>query len=117
MGDKRQSEALEHKAKEDEMRNAVLIEKQRRDQLQRMADAVLFLQGEGRQYIERIMERRKASKKGGKKKEGREEEGLIRPGARALRLLLGHSLPSHSDTLGVVRGASLSEARCKACSG
>merc|ERR1719506_988740 len=74
--EKRRAAAQEHKAKEDEMRNAVLIEKQRRDQLQRMADAVLFLQGEGRQYIERIMERRKASKKGGRKgKKGGKKKG------------------------------------------
>merc|ERR1719454_990376 len=34
---KRRTEVLEHKAKEDEMRNAVLIDKQRREQLQRNA--------------------------------------------------------------------------------
>lgn len=69
--DKRQSEALEHKAKEDEMRNAVLIDKQRRDQLQRMADAVIFLQEEGRRYMQRLQERnanKKGKKKAGKKK-------------------------------------------------
>mmetsp|Transcript_63679 Transcript_63679/g.136859 ORF Transcript_63679/g.136859 Transcript_63679/m.136859 type:complete len:386 (-) Transcript_63679:98-1255(-) len=70
--DKRSAEAEEHKAKEVEMRNAVLIEKQRRDQLQRMADAVLFIQEEGRKYMIRMAERKAASKgkkkKGGKKK-------------------------------------------------
>lgn len=71
--EKRTAEAEEHKAKENEMRNAVLIEKQRRDQLQRMADAVLFLQEEGRKYMERIALRKAAAKgkkgkKGGKKK-------------------------------------------------
>jgi hypothetical protein len=64
--DKRQNEAMEHKAKEDEMRNAVLIDKQRRDQLQRMEEAVMFLQEEGRRYIERI-QLRNAAKKGKKK--------------------------------------------------
>merc|ERR1719498_1449879 len=68
--DKRQSEAMEHKAKEDEMRNAVLIDKQRRDQLQRMAEAVMFLQEEGRRYIERI-QARNAAKKGKKGKKGK----------------------------------------------
>merc|ERR1719265_1740828 len=70
--DKRQSEALEHKAKEDEMRNAVLIDKQRRDQLQRMADAVLFLQLEGRKYMQRVVER-KAANKGKKGKKGKKK--------------------------------------------
>lgn len=68
--ERKRATMLEHKAKEDEMRNAVIIEKQRRDQLQRMADAVLLLQEEGRAYIDRIMERRKATKKGKKGKKG-----------------------------------------------
>lgn len=67
---KRNTEKLEHKAKEDEMRNAVLIDKQRREQLQRMADAVLFLQGEGRNYMQRVQER-KAAQKGKKGKKGK----------------------------------------------
>jgi len=68
LDEKRSVEALEHKAKEDEMRNAVLIDKQRREQLQRMAEAVLFLQEEGRRYMERIAARKAASKgKKGKK--------------------------------------------------
>jgi hypothetical protein len=70
--DKRATEAAEHKAKEDEMRNAVLIDKQRRDQLQRMADAVLFLQEEGRRYMERI-QARNAAKKGKKGKKGKKK--------------------------------------------
>jgi len=69
LDEKRHAEALEHKAKEDEMRNAVLIEKQRRDQLQRMADAVAFLQEEGRRYMERVQARNAAKK--GKKKKGK----------------------------------------------
>jgi hypothetical protein len=67
---KRRTEVLEHKAKEDEMRNAVLIDKQRREQLQRMADSVVFLQEEGRRYIERI-QARNAAKKGKKGKKGK----------------------------------------------
>merc|ERR1712050_393225 len=70
--DKRNAEAEEHKAKEAEMRNAVLIERQRREQLQRMADAVLFLQEEGRKYMERMAER-KAAMKGKKKKKGKKK--------------------------------------------
>lgn len=70
--EKRQFEALEHKAKEDEMRNAVLIDKQRRDQLQRMEEAVLFLQEEGRRYMERI-QARNAAKKGKKGKKGKKK--------------------------------------------
>lgn len=64
-------EALEHKRREDEMRNAVLVEKQQRDQLQRMADAVLFLQERGRDYMKRIAERRANAK--GKKKKGKKK--------------------------------------------
>jgi len=71
--DKRNAEAEEHKAKENEMRNAVLIEKQRRDQLQRMADAILFLQEEGRKYMIRCAER-KAAMKGKKKKGGKKKK-------------------------------------------
>merc|ERR1719511_376911 len=66
--EKRTTEAKAHEAKENDMRNAVLIEKQRREQLQRMAEAVLFLQDEGRRYIERINARLSAKK--GKKKKG-----------------------------------------------
>eukprot|EP00440_Ansanella_granifera_P040086 gb/GFBE01043481.1/.p1 GENE.gb/GFBE01043481.1/~~gb/GFBE01043481.1/.p1 ORF type:complete len:384 (+),score=153.83 gb/GFBE01043481.1/:1-1152(+) len=68
--DKRNAEAQEYQAKESEMRNAVLIEKQRRDQIKRMAEAVLFLQEEGRKYMERVAARRAAAKtkKKGKKK-------------------------------------------------
>lgn len=67
--DKRNADAEEHKAKENEMRNAVLIEKQRRNQLQRMAEAVEFLQYEGRRYMERMAARKQAGK-GKKKKKG-----------------------------------------------
>lgn len=71
--DKRHHEDKEHKAKEAEMRNAVLIERQRREQLQRMADAVLLIQREGRKYLERLRAKKaaqkgKKGKKGGKKK-------------------------------------------------
>lgn len=55
--------------KEEEMRNAVLIHKQRQDQIQRMHEAVLLLQEEGREYILRI-QARNAAKKGKKKKKG-----------------------------------------------
>jgi len=70
--DKRNAEAEEHKAKEAEMRNAVLIERQRREQLQRMADAVLLLQKEGRKYMERV-KARKAAAKGKKGKKGKKK--------------------------------------------
>jgi len=70
--EKRNNEAEIHKAKEAEMRDAVIIERQRREQLQRMADAVRFLQDEGRKYITRVALRKptkgKKGKKGGKKK-------------------------------------------------
>jgi len=72
LDEKRNAEADEYKAKENEMRNAVLIEKQRRDQLQRMADAVLFLQDEGRKYMQRVAER-KAASKGKKGKKGKKK--------------------------------------------
>eukprot|EP00929_Paragymnodinium_shiwhaense_P108488 TRINITY_DN74804_c0_g1_i1.p1 TRINITY_DN74804_c0_g1~~TRINITY_DN74804_c0_g1_i1.p1 ORF type:complete len:385 (+),score=170.79 TRINITY_DN74804_c0_g1_i1:129-1283(+) len=67
---KRQLEEKEHKAKELEMRNAVLIHKQRDEQMARMAEAVLFLQEEGRRYMERAAARKAAQKgkKKGKKK-------------------------------------------------
>lgn len=70
--EKRTTEAKAHEAKENDMRNAVLIEKQRREQLQRMAEAVLFLQDEGRRYIERINARLSAKK--GKKKKGKKNK-------------------------------------------
>jgi len=70
--EKRNLEAEEHRAKEAEMRNAVLVERQRREQLQRMADAVLFLQVEGRKYMER-MAARKAAMKGKKGKKGKKK--------------------------------------------
>lgn len=69
---KRYQEAEEHKTKEGEMRNAVLIERQRREQLQRMADAVLLLQEEGRKYMERV-KARKAATKGKKGKKGKKK--------------------------------------------
>merc|ERR1712182_167932 len=58
-------EVGEQRAKEEEMRNAVLVERQRRDQLKRMEDAVIFLQAEGRAYMERLA-LRNANKKGKK---------------------------------------------------
>jgi len=70
--DKRRKEAMEQKAKEDDMRNAVIVEKQRREQLQRMADAVLFLQEEGRRYIGCVAARN-ALKKGKKGKKGKKK--------------------------------------------
>eukprot|EP00434_Breviolum_minutum_P017782 symbB.v1.2.015697.t1/scaffold1180.1/size133432/6 len=63
----RAKEAEDYKAKENEMRNAVLIEKQRREQYQRMAEAVLFLQEEGRNYMARIEQRKAMKGKKGKK--------------------------------------------------
>lgn len=70
--EKRKQESLAHRAKEAEMRNAVLIEKQQREQLQRMADAVLFLQEEGRKYMDRLAIRR-AAMKGKKGKKGKKK--------------------------------------------
>jgi len=67
--EKRTLEAQEHKAKELEMRNAVLIHKQRDEQMARMAEAVLFLQEEGRKYMERAAARKAANTK--KKKKGK----------------------------------------------
>merc|ERR1712139_638126 len=63
-------EVGEQRAKEEEMRNAVLVERQRREQLKRMEDAVLFLQAEGRNYMERLAIRN-ANKKGKKGKKGK----------------------------------------------
>jgi len=74
LDDKRRAESLDHKSKEDQMRHAVLVEKQRRDQLQRMTDAVLFLQSEGRRYIADLQTRsvskkaKKKNKRGSKKR-------------------------------------------------
>lgn len=62
-----EAEVLKHKQREDEMRAAVAVENEQRDQLQRMADAVLFLQEQGREYMKRLAER-KANQKGKKKK-------------------------------------------------
>jgi DNA repair exonuclease SbcCD ATPase subunit len=70
--DRRDTERLAHQQKEVEMRNAVLIEKQQREQLARMADAVLFLQDEGRKYMERLALRRAAAK-GKKGKKGKKK--------------------------------------------
>mmetsp|Transcript_3461 Transcript_3461/g.5723 ORF Transcript_3461/g.5723 Transcript_3461/m.5723 type:complete len:387 (+) Transcript_3461:14-1174(+) len=64
--EKRRAEKKEHDAKEDEMRTAVLVERHWREQLQRMMEAVLFLQEEGRKYNDRIVARN-AAKKGKKK--------------------------------------------------
>merc|ERR1711972_847283 len=72
LDDKKTAEAALHKEKENEMRNAVLIEKQRREQVERMRDAILFLQEEGRRYIKR-MEARKAAAKGKKGKKGKKK--------------------------------------------
>eukprot|EP00927_Polykrikos_kofoidii_P083129 TRINITY_DN843_c2_g1_i1.p1 TRINITY_DN843_c2_g1~~TRINITY_DN843_c2_g1_i1.p1 ORF type:complete len:385 (+),score=122.14 TRINITY_DN843_c2_g1_i1:77-1231(+) len=72
LDEKRHAEALEHKARETEMRNAVLIDKQQLEQFQRMADAVLFLQEEGRKYMERLTARRAATK-GKKGKKGKKK--------------------------------------------
>mmetsp|Transcript_32213 Transcript_32213/g.74312 ORF Transcript_32213/g.74312 Transcript_32213/m.74312 type:complete len:386 (-) Transcript_32213:209-1366(-) len=65
-------EADAYKAKENEMRNAVLVEKQRREQYQRMAEAVLFLQEEGRNYMARL-DARRAAAKGKKGKKGKKK--------------------------------------------
>lgn len=66
----RKEEYAEHKQKEEQMRNAVYIEQQRRVQLQRMQEAVVFLQTEGRIYLHKVAERKAASKSKGKKKAG-----------------------------------------------
>jgi len=66
-------EVGEQRAKEEEMRNAVLVERQRREQLKRMEDAVLFLQSEGRAYMERLAVRN-AAKKGKKGKKGKKKK-------------------------------------------
>merc|ERR1719356_5139 len=71
MEDQRAKEAEEYRAKENEMRVAVLVEKQRRGQLERMGTAVLFLQEEGRRYMERVRARKDAAK--GKKKKGKKK--------------------------------------------
>jgi hypothetical protein len=65
--EKRRTEFDKHKEKEQEMRNAVLIDKQRREQLRRMTEAVQLLQEEGRKYMERIQARNAEKKKKGKK--------------------------------------------------
>lgn len=70
--DKREKEKNEHDAKEEEMRTAVHVDKQRREQLARMEEAVLFLQEEGRRYMERI-QARNAAKKGKKGKKGKKK--------------------------------------------
>merc|ERR1711920_547355 len=72
LNDKKNAEAAMHKEKENEMRNAVLIEKQRREQVERMREAILFLQEEGRRYFKR-MEARKAAAKGKKGKKGKKK--------------------------------------------
>ncbi|CAE7217835.1 DRC9 [Symbiodinium necroappetens] len=74
--ERRGLEADSYKEKENEMRNAVLVEKQRREQYQRMAEAVLFLQEEGRNYMARLDARRAAMK--GKQEEVRVEVRLSR---------------------------------------
>merc|ERR1711881_831492 len=43
--------------KEEEQRNAVMIAKQRKEQMRRMEEAVEFLQEQGRDYMERMRER------------------------------------------------------------
>merc|ERR1712187_940121 len=68
----RHKEATEHKAKEEEMRMAVRVDKQKLEQVERMADAVLFLQEEGRKYMERLAFRR-AAMKGKKGKKGKKK--------------------------------------------
>jgi len=64
--EKHRQEALEHRGKEEEMRMAVRVSKQKGEQLLRMAEAVLFLQEEGRKYMERLAV--KAANNKGKKK-------------------------------------------------
>mmetsp|Transcript_44172 Transcript_44172/g.94708 ORF Transcript_44172/g.94708 Transcript_44172/m.94708 type:complete len:387 (-) Transcript_44172:203-1363(-) len=71
--DRRRLEAEEQQTKEAEMRNAVLVERQRREQVQRMADAVIFIQAESRKFLKRrelakAAMKGKKGKKGGKKK-------------------------------------------------
>merc|ERR1712139_19043 len=64
--DRMAQEVGEQKQKEEEQRNAVMIAKQRKEQMKRMEEAVEFLQEQGRDYMER-MKVRAAAKKGGKK--------------------------------------------------
>jgi len=64
--DRMAQEVGEQKQKEEEQRNAVMIAKQRKEQIKRMEEAVEFLQEQGRDYMER-MKLRAAAKKGGKK--------------------------------------------------
>jgi len=72
LDDKRNAEAEEYRLKENEMRNNVLVAKQKRDQELRMQEAVLFLQEEGRRYMQRMAARR-AAMKGKKKKKGKKK--------------------------------------------
>lgn len=62
----------DQRAKEEQMRNAVLVERNRREQIKRREEAILFLQVQGRLYMERLAIRnaanKKKKKKGGKKK-------------------------------------------------
>jgi len=66
----REAEVEEYKDRENQMRVAVLVEKQRRSQLERMRTSVLFLQEEGRKYMERMRLRKEAK---GKKKKGKKK--------------------------------------------
>jgi len=70
--DRMAQEVAEQKAKEDEQRNAVIMEQQRKEQEDRMVEAIETLQAEGRKYIVRIQERA-ALKKGKKGKKGKKK--------------------------------------------
>jgi len=72
LDEKRSAEAEEYRAKENEMRNNVLVARQKRDQEIRMQEAVIFLQEQGRAYMKRMIARRAASK-GKKGKKGKKK--------------------------------------------
>jgi len=70
--EKRHLESVEQKAKESEMLMAVRVAKQRRKQAQREEEAIIFLQEEGRRYMERLAAKR-ALMKGKKGKKGKKK--------------------------------------------
>jgi len=70
--EKRHQQADEYRLRENQLRNNVLVAKQKRDQEVRMQNAILFLQEEGRLYMQRMLARRAAAK--GKKKKGKKKK-------------------------------------------
>jgi len=69
--EKRLRQADEYRLRESQLRNNVLVAKQKRNQELRMQNAILFLQEEGRLYMQHILARRAAAK--GKKKKGKKK--------------------------------------------